>query len=260
MVSRSQQPTNVSHPQQPTVVGLPQLPAIVSGHVSHSRRVPLRHRFRYRTYQWLVDVDALPRGRFSAADHLGLSPSLRDNISTFTAAHGIQLRPDDRVVMLANARSRLGFVFDPLSVFWCLTSTGELRCVVLEIHNTYGERHAQLARPDATGRFTLGKEFYVSPFFTVDGRYDVTLRVEPGRVSVAIDLVQHQRRVFSAAFTGQPRPATRPAVLRAALLTPFVTYQVWALIRIHGVLLWLRRLPVIRREPPVSQLALVRKH
>jgi DUF1365 family protein len=237
--------------QRPVVVGLPRLPAIVFGHVSHSRRMPVRHRFRYRTYQWLVDLDQLPRRRFSAKDHLGLGPSLRDNVATFTAAHSIQLRPDDRVVMLANARSPLGFVFDPLSVFWCLTSSGELRCVVLEIHNTYGERHAQLARPDKAGRFTLGKEFYVSPFLTVSGRYEVTLRLEPERVSVAIDLVQHERRVFSAAFTGQPRPASRWAVLRAALLTPFVTYQVWALIRIHGVLLWLRRLPVVHREPHI---------
>ncbi|WBQ02817.1 DUF1365 domain-containing protein [Kribbella sp. CA-293567] len=233
------------------MVDLPPLPAVVVGHVSHSRRMPLRHRFRYRTYQWLVDVDALPRGRFSAKDHLGLGPSLRDNVATFTAAHGVQLRPDDRVVMLANAKSVFGFVFDPLSVFWCLSSAGELRCVVLEIHNTYGERHAQLAKPDAAGRFTLGKEFYVSPFFTVNGRYDVTLRLDQERVAVAIDLVQHDRRVFSAAFTGRPRPAGRRTVVRAALLTPLLTHQIWLLIRMHGVWLWLRRLPVIRREPHV---------
>ncbi|WP_344216228.1 DUF1365 domain-containing protein [Kribbella sancticallisti] len=209
--------------------------------------MPVRHRFRYRTYQWLVDVDDLPRRRFKAADHLGSGPSMRENIATFTAAHGVPLRPDDRVVMLANARS-FGYVFDPLSVFWCLTSAGDVRCVVLEIHNTYGERHAQLARPDAAGRFTLGKEFYVSPFFAVQGRYDVTLRVDADRVTVAIELSQYDHRVFTAAFTGRPRPASRLAVFRAALHTPFVTYQVWALIRMHGVWLWLRRLPVIKRE------------
>lgn len=233
------------------MVTLPRLPALVVGHVSHSRRMPVRHRFRYRTYQWLVDVDALPRKRFRASDHLGSGRSLRENIARFTAAHGIQLHADDRVVMLANARS-LGFVFDPLSVFWCLTSAGDVRCVVLEIHNTYGERHAQLAKPDATGRFSLGKQFYVSPFFTVQGRYDVTLRVDAGKVTVAIELIQHEHRVFSAAFVGQPRQANRLNVFRAALRTPLVTYQIWALIRMHGVVLWLRRLPVIKREPHVS--------
>jgi DUF1365 family protein len=153
--------------------------------------------------------------------------------------------------MLANARS-FGYVFDPLSIFWCLTSAGDVRCVVLEIHNTYGERHAQLAVPDANGRFALGKEFYVSPFFAVDGRYDVTLRVDADRVTVAIELSQDDHRVFSAAFAGRPRPARRLAVFRAALRTPFVTYQIWALIRMHGVWLWLGRLPVIKREPHAS--------
>jgi DUF1365 family protein len=232
------------------VVDLPTLPAIVPGHVSHSRRVPKRHRFRYRTYQWLVDVTDLPRrgwlGSFRAGDHLG-SPnrSLRDNVADFTAAQGIELQPDDRVVMLANART-FGYVFDPLTVFWCLTSDGDLRCVVLEIHNTYGERHAQLA---GATRFSLDKEFYVSPFFTVEGRYDVTLRLEPGQVSVAIDLHQHNRRVFSAAFSGKPRPAHWRAVLTTVLRTPFVTHQIATLIRVHGVWLWLRRLPVVPRRP-----------
>jgi DUF1365 family protein len=234
---------------------LPMLPAVVPGRVSHTRRVPLRHRFAYRTYQWLVDVDDVPRhgvlASFSPADHLGSADrTLRENVAGFTAAHGVELEPDDRVLMLANARS-LGYVFDPLSVFWCLKSTGELRCVVLEIHNTYGERHAHLARPDDSGRFSLGKEFYVSPFFTVHGRYDVMLRLAPEKVAVAIHLVQDDVRVFSAAFSGRPRPARTNTVVAAALRTPLVTYQVWALIRLHGIGLWLRRLPVVPRQPHI---------
>jgi DUF1365 family protein len=215
--------------------------------------MPKRHRFRYRTYQWLVDVTDLPRhgwlGAFRAADHLGdTNRTIRDNVAHFTATHGVPLQDGDRVVMLANART-FGYVFDPLTVFWCLTAGGEVRCVVLEIHTTYGERHARIARPNAAGRFALGKEFYVSPFFTVEGRYDVTLRLEPTQVSVAIDLHQHDRRVFSAAFTGTPRPAGRRAVLTTVLRNPFVTHQIATLIRIHGVWLWLRRLPVVHRRP-----------
>ncbi|WP_238334954.1 DUF1365 domain-containing protein [Kribbella amoyensis] len=220
--------------------------------MSHARRFPQDHRFRYRTYQWLVDVTDLPEHRplasFRVSDHLGdPDRSLRENVATFTAAHGVPLAADDRVLMLANARN-LGYVFDPLTVFWCFTATGELRCVVFEVHNTYGERHAQLAKPDDHGRFSLAKEFYVSPFFTVDGRYDVTLRLEPDRVAVVVELTQDDRRVFSATFAGRPRPARGGAVVKAALRVPFVTYQVWALIRMHGVWLWFRRLPVIQRR------------
>lgn len=232
---------------------LPELPAVVPGVVRHTRRRPFTHRFRYRTYQWLVDVDRPPHrpplATFAAADHLGRSGgSLRDKLAAYLATEGVELGPDDRVVMLANARS-LGHVFDPLSVFWCLDPDGALRCVVLEVHNTYGERHAQLLRPDRNGRGSLAKQFYVSPFLTVSGRYDVTVRLSPERVTVAVSLSQDGDRMFSASFAGRVRKSSRRAVLAAALRTPLVTYQVSALIRLHGVWLWLRRLPVVRRVP-----------
>ena len=61
--------------------------------------------------------------------------------------------------MLANARI-FGHVFDPLSVYWCYDGTGQLGCVVAEVHNTYGERHAYLVHPGADGKAELGKQLY----------------------------------------------------------------------------------------------------
>ncbi len=192
------------------------LPAVVPGWVAHTRRVPRRRRFRYRTYQWLVDIDDLPAfgplASFRPADHLnGGERSLRENLATFIAGQGELLGADDQVLMLANARS-FGYVFDPLSVFWCFAPDGRLRWIVLEVHNTYGERHTYLAHPTADGRFTVEKAFYVSPFFTVDGTYEVILELTSDRVSVAINLLQNRMRVFSATFTGRPRrPFAVPA-------------------------------------------------
>ncbi|MDQ3465026.1 MAG: DUF1365 domain-containing protein, partial [Actinomycetota bacterium] len=153
-------------------MSLPSLPALVEGVVTHDRRAPLRHRFSYRVYQWLVDVDrppALPRwlrpfASFNSADHLG-SPerTIRVNVETFCAGEDIDVS-GGRILMLANARV-LGHVFDPLSVFWCLDDDGGVRCVVAEVHNTYGERHAYLLDTDASGRASTDKAFYVSPFF-----------------------------------------------------------------------------------------------
>ncbi|MFC9691463.1 DUF1365 domain-containing protein [Kribbella sp. NPDC056951] len=229
------------------------LPAIVPGWVAHSRRLPRRHRFRYRTYQWLVDIDHLPTFRplasFRPADHLNAGErSLRENLAAFITAQNEVLENDDQVLMLANARS-FGHVFDPLSMFWCFTPDGTLRWIVLEVHNTYGERHPYLAHPDPDGRFAVEKAFYASPFFTVDGTYEVVLDLAPDRVAVAINLRQHHTRAFSATFIGRPRPANRRTRWAVAVRTPFVTYQVSLLIRLHGIALWLRRLPVVDRPP-----------
>ncbi|HEV7197091.1 MAG TPA: DUF1365 family protein, partial [Pedococcus sp.] len=93
--------------------------------VAHSRTEPLVHRFRHRSHSWLVDLDQLPQlgvlaplARFLAADHLGdPSRSLRQNLDTFLATHGVDLC-GGQILMLAMPRV-LGTVFNPMSVFWC---------------------------------------------------------------------------------------------------------------------------------------------
>jgi DUF1365 family protein len=135
---------------------LPPLPALVVGRVTHQRRAPVRHAFRHRLYQWLVDLDSLPEylsvfAGFDSSDHLG-DPRLtiRDNIANYLALNGVSLGAHGRVIMLASARV-LGHVFNPLSMFWCYDGCGRLAAVVAEVHNTYGERHAYLLHPDDTG-------------------------------------------------------------------------------------------------------------
>ncbi len=156
--------------------------ALYECRITHTRLAPLRNVFTYRTYQWLVDLDHLPRpGRFlrllagfDSRDHLG-DPRrpIRDNLDRFLMAQGIDTG-GGRVVMLAHARV-LGYAFNPLTVYWCHRADGALACVVAEVHNTYRQRHAYLLRPDERGRAEAAKEFYVSPFYPVDGGYRMSL-------------------------------------------------------------------------------------
>jgi DUF1365 family protein len=157
--------------------------------------------------------------------------------------------------MLTHARS-LGHAFNPLTVFFCLDAENRLGTAVLEVHNTYGERHCYLLRLDGS-RARVDKEFYVSPFNDLSGSYAVRLRLDARRVSVSIRLDRDGETVFTAASTGSPRPATASNVLALALRHPLMTYRVPVLIRWHGVGLWLRRLPVTKR--PTSRSALTQE-
>jgi DUF1365 family protein len=145
--------------------------------------------------------------------------------------------------MLANARV-LGHVFDPLSVFWCYDSDGVLACVVAEVHNTYGERHAYLLHPDEAGTAVTGKHFYVSPFFDVSGTYELRFTLTPDLVATTVTLRRHDAVAFSATFRGRPEPATAPALARRLIRQPLMPQRISALIRVHGIWLWLRGLPV----------------
>jgi hypothetical protein len=149
--------------------------------------------------------------------------------------------------MLANARS-LGHVFNPISLFWCHRADGDLECVVAEVHNTYGGRHRYLLHPDAQGGAQTAKTFYVSPFLTVDGEYRMRVPLPGVDLSVAVTLRQDGRSALTATVTGTRRPATTAELIRTLLRMPFVTYRTSALIRRHGLALWLRRLPVISRQ------------
>lgn len=241
------------------VVTPPRLPALVDGTVSHSRRTPLRHSFTHGQYQWLVDVDHLPRlprpvrplARFDARDHLDggrLGGGIRGDVERFLAARDVQLAPEDRVVMLANARV-LGHVFDPLSVFWCLRPDGSLLAVVFEVHNTYGERHAYLLDVGDDGTASVDKAFYVSPFNDTRGEYAVRLVLRPDAVAVTVALDRDGERILTAVTRGTPEPATARALLRLVRRHGLMTQRVTALIRLHGIRLWLRRLPVLPRPP-----------
>jgi uncharacterized protein len=231
---------------------LPPLPALVVGQVTHRRPGPVRHAFRHRVYLWLVDLDCLPRqpwhlrafAHFSSADHLG-DPGLpiKRNVENYLALGGIGLGDRGQVLMLASARV-LGHVFDPLSVFWCYNSDGVLACVIAEVHNTYGERHAYLLHPDEAGTAVTGKHFYVSPFFDVSGTYELRFTLRPDLVATTVTLRHHDAVAFRATFRGRPEPATAPALGRRLIRQPLMTQRVSALIRVHGIWLWLRGLPV----------------
>ena len=235
--------------------------------IAHTRRTPLHNSFEYGGYLWLVDladVDAgrlvqgrpLPRwlrsqARFDAVDHLGdPAPSIRDNVVAFAPANGVD--DVDRVLMLASARSgagRASYVFNPLSTHWCYRADGSLACIVAEVHNTYGQRHAYLLRPDDAGRAEADKEFYVSPFLEVDGRYLMRFSAPGPRLHITMALRQNGATPFTASVRGTARPATLRTVLWAALRFPMMSLRVSALIRLQGGKLWLRRLPVVPRPP-----------
>ena len=233
-------------------------PAIYRTTITHSRQAPVSHGFEYRSYSWYVDVDDLPRlpwwlrpfARFRADDHFADSPcgppqgSLRDRLSTFFADHDLPA-PDGRITALLQARV-LGYVFNPLSVYWCHDRDGRLRHVIAEVHNTYGQRHAYLLPPTGLPVITA-KKLYVSPFNPVDGYYVVQAPRPDSEVDITVALHRDRQPAFVANMRGQRRPATTRQIAIMQLISPLAPLVVAARIRIQGVKLWLRRVPVVPR-------------
>jgi len=235
-------------------------PAIYRTTITHNRQAPVHHFFEYRSYSWYVDLDDLPSlpwwlrpfARFDSRDHFAgrRGESLRDRVDAYLADNDAAL-PDGRITALLQARV-LGYVFNPISVFWCHDRDGELRRVIVEVHNTYGQRHVYLL-PPANTPVLVSKKFYVSPFNPVAGRYQVLAPRPDQQVDVVVSLHGEGQPAFVATLRGTRRPATAGHVARMQFLSPLAPLMVALRIRIQGIALWLRRVPVVPRTTATGE-------
>lgn len=243
--------------------------ALYLGRVMHARFTPKRYRFDYRVFSLLFDVDRLDAlhmsarllsvNRFNlfsfheqdhgAADGSALGPWARELL----ARHGVDL-DGGRIHLLCFPRV-LGFVFNPLSVWYCVHRDGTLRAIIFEVRNTFGERHCYLVRSEVGLRdgdwHEAAKEFHVSPFLPMPLRY--RFRVEmPGRsLSVVIDERDaNGARVLLAALRGMRHAVDDAVLLRCFLSIPAMTLKVVAAIHWQAMKLWLRGFRFHRKPPP----------
>ncbi|UYM04613.1 DUF1365 domain-containing protein [Solicola gregarius] len=234
---------------------IPPTPVVYDASTVHVRREQLPRQFRYGLCLWLVDVDELPiaRGfgvfaRFRSRDHVGdRSQSIRANIDEVLAHNGVE--PGEGPVLMLAAPAFLGYVFNPLSLFWCYDGRGGLRAVVAEVHNTYGGRHTYVLGPDDNGHAATDKQFLVSPFLGADGRYELRVPQPDEHLNIRVRLRRSGKTAFVATLTGTRHSPRARTLTRLALRYPFPTLRVAALIRWQGLRLWLRRVRMPDQNP-----------
>ena len=152
-----------------------------------------------------------------------------------------------KVLLLCYPRL-LGFVFNPLSIYYCYGSDGALRLLIYEVRNTFGETHSYVCpvRPGEMGpagiRQACDKRFYVSPFIGMDMRYHFRLSQPGDHLNVRILETDRDGPLLSATFHGRQWPLTSPHLLVAFLALPFVTLKVVGGIHYEAVRLWLKGL------------------
>ena len=136
-----------------------------------------------------------------------------------------------------------GYVFNPASFYLCRDASGELQVVIVEVHNTHGERHLYTLRTERRGAWhvaSMDKDFYVSPFIDVVGRYTVRVRDDPGSLRIAIDESQDGQPLLYTSLVLRRLRLTDRAVARMLVRHPFITQKTIAAIHLHAWRLWRR--------------------
>ncbi len=237
---------------------------LLRGKVRHRRSRPVVYELEHDVYYFALDLSELDeaarrlrlmsRNRFNVfsfrdADHLSPpAADLQAEIQEHLGREGFD--PGGwRITLITNLQV-LGYVFNPASFFLCRDDAGVLRAVLLEVHNTFGERRVYTLRPQPSGTGYvdgMGKEMYVSPFIGMDARYQVRVQDDPGSVRIAISEDEEDAPLLTATLVLKRLRLTDRTLTRMLFRIPFVTHKTIAMIHFHAWRLW-RRGVVFRRH------------
>ncbi|MCO4054739.1 MAG: DUF1365 domain-containing protein [Bosea sp.] len=252
--------------------------ALYPGDVMHARMKPKAHRFAYKVFCVLLDLDRLDEagrasalfsvGRFNLLsfqprDHGGAEASvrgsLRAHVDALLAPAGVDAS-GGRVLLLCYPRL-LGFAFNPISVYFVYGRNGDPVAMIYEVRNTFGDMHTYVCpvvegeMSEAGIRQERDKLFYVSPFMDQAMRYRFRIRPPDERVSVRILETDSEGPILAATFTGMRQDLTSAAILKACLAMPLMTLKVVAGIHWEAMKLWFKGIAFHARPlppPPVS--------
>jgi len=249
--------------------------ALYVGSVMHHRVRPRVHKFRYRAFWLLLDLEELAtlsarvwffsHGRFNLwslyeSDYGdGSATPLREQALRHAALAGIDL--SGGAVRLLCMPRLLGYCFNPISIYFCHQADGTLAALLYEVHNTFGERHSYLIRVNSDARTIhqhCDKAFYVSPFMDMDMRYDFCLRMPGENIAISIRASRSGQHVMTACLAGRRKEFAGRSLLYAFLAVPALTFKVTAAIYWEALCLWLKGLRLRRRpSPPASPVSAV---
>jgi DUF1365 family protein len=253
------------------------------GKLMHHRREGYENVFSYPVYSFLVNVKDLAaatapfslfgynRRNFVSiydADHFDdPERSIYDNVMAYLGRRGVVL-PDGDIFMLSNARV-FGYVFDPISLFYCYNRAGEWLYTIAEVHNTHGERFPYLLdegckmpalRTDHRNgirRYWADKQFYVSPLIDMEARYEFAIS-DPFAPHFLLNIDEYKpdatEKFFQAKLSGKMQPLTQRALALALLRYPLMSVQImlfihWQAVKTH----FAGKIPILDKPatPPI---------
>lgn len=225
-------------------------PQLYIAKVMHKRLFPKENSFHYGVYYLALPLPAKPVGSFFARFHPkdvghrdGSDPSLyaRDILTEYG------LNDTIKQMTLVTMPRILGYVFNPVSFYFCKDALGELRAVICEVHNTFGEQHSYLcahsdhAAMTADQWFEADKVFHVSPFLHRSGTYKFRFDLKSDKLGIWIDFYDDKnKKQLVTSLMGTLTPLTRQNLSWAFWRHPMVTIKAIMLIHWQAVKLLMK--------------------
>ena len=238
--------------------------AIYTGNIRHRRFKPVPHEFSYRLYLVYLDLDELDEveqtskllstrkralAEFRRSDHYGdPNQPLKQSIEALVTEQ-TGYTPKGPIRLLTHLRY-FGYVFNPVSFYYCFNETGDnVDCVVAEVNNTpWGEQHCYVLQLDQNAgvpvkRTSSGKAMHVSPFMPMDMQYDWRIGTPDESLNLHMANLKESEKIFDATLTLKKKPLSTSVLASSLIKYPLLTIKVMAAIHWQAIRLWLKRVP-----------------
>lgn len=223
----------------------------------HCRMLPKKYVFNYNIFMFYLDLDEIDslaknnllisRNRsnifsFQDNDYFKEKPgnTIKEKVLNYLTSQGIDLQ-GGKIMLLTHLRT-MGYIFNPVSFYFCFDREGKPVCVIAEITNTFKEMKLFLLKKNENETFKEQhqKFFYVSPFIDLDAWFDFKLKVPGEKLDIHIDDFRDNSKFFFSTLTGKKEEITNTKMLFYTFRYPLITVKIILLIHWQAMKLWLR--------------------
>ena len=238
---------------------------IYSGFVTHRRFKPKRHFFTYKTFSLLIDLNEIKNlekkikffsyNKFNILSFYDVDHGPRDGSSLVNWVKNTLLNAKINVgsgtIKLLCYPRFFGYVFNPLSIFYCYNENSQLKAILYEVKNTFNEQHTYVFAASPHSDLILhkcDKKFYVSPFMEMKTFYNFRL-INPGKnLNIFIKQRDNEGTLLTACQVGKKIEMSSKNLLIQFLKHPLMSFKVILAIHFEALRLWMKGVKHVKRK------------
>ena len=238
---------------------------IYSGLVTHKRFKPKKHFFSYKTFSLLIDLDEIEDiiekisffsyNKFNILSFYNIDHGPRDGSSIINWTKNILLREKIKInglkIKLLCFPRFFGYVFNPLSIFYCYDKNLKLKAILYEVKNTFNEQHTYIFRSKHSSKVILhkcSKKFYVSPFIEMKTFYNFRLSKPKNNINILIKQTDTNGKLLIAHQKGKRVELNSKNLFYQFLKHPLMSFKVIAAIHFEAFRLWLKGVRLVKKK------------
>jgi len=240
---------------------------IYKGFVSHYRFYPKIHKFKYRIFSLFINLEELENldkdtilfsiNKFNLFSFYFKDHTEKPFNNPIIWAKNILsnknlYNKNDRIFILCYPRI-LGYVFNPLTTYFCIDQNNNIKAIIYEVHNTFGDRHSYITKYCHLNE-KVDKMFHVSPFFPIEGEYEFDTNIKNKSIKIEIKYYKDKTNLLNAVFCGQQSQFNDQNLLLCFFLYPLMTLKVIYSIHLQALYLWIKGIKFFNRPTPSKEI------